>query len=56
LRSTQNHTDATIINGTAYGPGFGLLADDLPPAHFVTKREVAQFLASRASTFAKSHK
>ena len=52
----SNHTDATIINGAAYGPGFGLLADDLPPVHFATKRELAQFLASRASTFAKSHK
>ena len=52
----SNHTDATIINGTAYGPGFGLLETDQPPIHFATKREVAQFLASRASTFAKSHK
>jgi phosphopantothenate---cysteine ligase (CTP) len=52
----SNHTDATIINGAAYGPGFGLLADDLPPVHFATKREVAQFLASRAAAFAKSDK
>jgi phosphopantothenoylcysteine synthetase/decarboxylase len=52
----SNHADATIINGAAYGPGFGLLEDDQPPVHFAGKRELAQFLASRASTFAKSHK
>ena len=52
----SNHTDATIINGTAYGPGFGLLEADQPPVHFANKRELAQFLASRASKFAKSHK
>jgi hypothetical protein len=52
----SNHTNATIINGAAYGPGFGLLEDAQPPVHFADKRELAQFLASRAATFAKSHK
>jgi len=52
----QKHTDATILNGAAYGPGFGLLEGDNPALHFATKREVAQFLASRAAAFAKSDK
>jgi len=52
----QKRTDATLINGAAYGPGFGLLEDDTSPLHFATKREVAQFLASRAAAFAKSDK
>jgi phosphopantothenate---cysteine ligase (CTP) len=52
----QKRADATILNGTAYGPGFGLLEDDKSPLHFATKREAAQFLASRAAAFAKSHK
>jgi phosphopantothenoylcysteine synthetase/decarboxylase len=52
----QKRTDATILNGGAYGPGFSLLEDDQSPVHFATKREVAQFLASRATTFAKSDK
>jgi len=52
----QKRTDATILNGAAYGPGFGLLEDEQSPVHFATKREVAQFLASRAAAFAKSDK
>jgi phosphopantothenoylcysteine synthetase/decarboxylase len=52
----QRCTDATVLNGAAYGAGFGLLEDDHPPQHFATKREVAQFLASRAAAFAKSDK
>ena len=34
---------------------FALLQNDRSPVHFPTKREVAQFLASQASAFAKSH-
>jgi hypothetical protein len=45
-----------VLNGASYGPGFGLLEDDQPPLHHATKRELAQFLASRAEAFAKSHK
>ena len=52
----QKRTDATILNGAAYGPGFSLLEDDQSPVHFATKREVAQFLASRATALAKSDK
>ncbi|MGA0850098.1 MAG: phosphopantothenoylcysteine decarboxylase [Chthoniobacterales bacterium] len=51
----QKRADATIVNGSAYGPGFGLLEGDQSPVHFATKRETAQFLASRAETLAKSH-
>jgi len=53
---TQKHADATVLNGAAYGPGFGLLEDNRAPQHFADKREVAQFLASRAAAFAKSDK
>jgi phosphopantothenoylcysteine decarboxylase/phosphopantothenate--cysteine ligase len=49
-------TDATIINGAAYGPGFGLLVDSNSPLHFATKRELADFLASRATLSAKADK
>jgi phosphopantothenoylcysteine synthetase/decarboxylase len=49
----QGRTDATIVNGAAYGPGFGLLEDDQPPAHFATKHELARLLAARAATAAK---
>jgi len=52
----QRCTDATVLNGAAYGAGFGVLEDDQSPQHLATKREVAQFLASRAATFAKSDK
>ena len=52
----QKRTDAAVLNGAAYGPGFGLLEDEQSTVHFATKREVAQFLASRAAAFAKSDK
>ena len=52
----QRRTDATVVNGAAYGSGFGLLEDDQSPRHFANKRELAQFLASRAAAFAKSDK
>ena len=51
-----SQSDATVLNGAAYGPGFGLLESTHPPFHHPTKRELAQFLASRAEAFAKSHK
>ncbi|MFM8720774.1 MAG: hypothetical protein ACKOFH_14810 [Chthoniobacterales bacterium] len=43
-----------MVNGSAYGPGFGVLEGEKSPQHFATKRELAQFLASRATTAAKS--
>lgn len=52
----QKSSDATVLNGAAYGPGFALLEADHPPLHFAAKRELAQFLASRAANFAKSDK
>lgn len=53
---TQGQTDATVVNGAAYGPGFGLLEGANPPRHFANKREVADFLASQAPLSAKAHK
>jgi len=50
----QGRTDATILNGAAYGPGFGVLEGLNPPLHCTTKRELADFLASRASNPAKA--
>ncbi len=52
----QSQSDATVLNGAAYGPGFGLLEGTPAPLHHSTKRELAQILASRAEAFAKSHK
>ena len=51
----SRRTDATVVNGTAYGPGFGLLEDGKSPLQFATKRELADFLASRATRAAKAH-
>ena len=50
----QGRTDAAVVNGAAYGPGFGMLEDAKTPVHFATKRELADFLASRADASAKS--
>lgn len=49
-------THATIVNGASYGPGFAFLEGENAPVHFEQKREVADFLASRAATFANHHK
>ena len=49
----QGRADATVVNGSAYGPGFGVLEGRNPPLHFDTKRELADFLASRAASPAK---
>lgn len=49
-------TDATILNGDAYGPGFGFLDGRQAPAHFADKRELAQFLASRVAAFTEADK
>lgn len=51
---TQHRTDATVLNGRAYGPGFGVLEAENPPLHLATKRETADFLASRAAESAKA--
>lgn len=52
----QKRTDLTVINGAAYGPGFGVLEGENPPLHFTTRRELADFLASRAAMAAKPDK
>lgn len=53
---THGRTDATVVNGPAYGPGFGVLEGENSPRHCGNKRELAHFLASRAATSAKSDK
>jgi phosphopantothenoylcysteine synthetase/decarboxylase len=44
----RGYTGATIVNGSAYGPGFAYLEGQQSPHHVDTKREVACLLASRA--------
>lgn len=51
---TRGYADLCVLNGAAYGPGFGLLTEDKSPVHFPNKRELADFLASQAALFAKS--
>ena len=41
----EARTDACVVNGAAYGPGFGLLAPDGSLQHFPGKSELATFLA-----------
>ena len=55
-QTAHGRTDATVVNGPAYGPGFGVLEGANSPRHCGTKRELAHFLASRAATAAKSDK
>ena len=50
---SQRRTHASVVNGSSYGPGFGVLEAENPPVHFEQKREAADFLASRAAVFAK---
>jgi len=50
----HGRTNATVVNGPAYGPGFGVLEGANSPRHCDTKRELAHFLASRAAAAAKS--
>jgi len=42
----EARTDACVVNGTAYGPGFGLLAPDGSLRHFPDKSALATFLAA----------
>jgi len=51
----SGRTDASVVNGSAYGPGFGVLEGENSPRHCDTKRELADFLASRATRPAKAH-
>ena len=41
----EARTDACVVNGSAYGPGFGLLTPDNPIQHFPDKSELAAHLA-----------
>ena len=51
---SQGRSHATVVNGAAYGPGFGVLEAENPPVHFATKRELAVFLASQAASAANA--
>jgi phosphopantothenoylcysteine synthetase/decarboxylase len=43
----EARTDACVVNGSAYGPGFGLLAPDSSLLHFPDKAGLAAHLAAR---------
>ena len=43
----ETRTDACVVNGAAYGPGFGLLAPDGSLRHFPDKSALAAHLATR---------
>lgn len=45
----EARTDACVVNGTAYGPGFGLLGPDGTVQHFSGKPGLAAHLARGAS-------
>ena len=47
----ENSTDACVLNGTAYGPGFGFCTagnddDSRPPRHLDDKEALSEFLAA----------
>lgn len=50
----QGRTDLTVLNGRAYGPGFCVLRPAGGPVHYADKRQLADFLASRAQEAAKA--
>jgi len=45
----SGRADLSVVNGSAYGTGFGVLEGANPPIPFADKRELAVFLASRAA-------
>lgn len=45
----NGRADLSVVNGSAYGRGFGVLEGANPPIRFADKRELAVFLASRAA-------
>ncbi|MEI6033337.1 MAG: phosphopantothenoylcysteine decarboxylase [Verrucomicrobiae bacterium] len=47
-------TDACVVNGTAYGPGFGLMAPGCAPRHFACKAHLAACLAGQAAALLAS--
>ncbi len=42
----ENGTDVCIVNGAAYGAGFGYLEQEAPVRHFPTKAELCEYLSS----------
>lgn len=53
-QSAGGFADSTVLNGTAYGPGFGLFEDGKTSLHFDTKNSLARHLANRAAQKAAS--
>ena len=45
----EARTDACVLNGTAYGPGFGLIAPDNSLQHFPDKPALAAHLAAQGA-------
>lgn len=61
VREAQRHissgqSDVSVVNGAAYGEGFGVLVGEDLPLHFTTKRKLADFLTREAAKFVKRHK
>lgn len=52
----SGHSDVSVINGAAYGSGFGVLEGENAVLHFDARRELADFLARRAAEAAKREK
>lgn len=46
---SSGHADASVLNGRAYGPGFGLIEGENPPLHFAEKGALADFLATHTA-------
>jgi phosphopantothenoylcysteine decarboxylase/phosphopantothenate--cysteine ligase len=42
---TESHTDACVMNGAAYGGGFGFLEPHTKPVHFADKPALCQHLS-----------
>lgn len=51
---SKSHADASVVNGQAYGAGFGLVEGESAPLHFMKKKELAAFLADRAHRLAQN--
>lgn len=47
---TESHTDACVMNGAAYGGGFGFLEPHTKPVHFADKPALCQHLSKWLKT------
>jgi hypothetical protein len=50
---TESHTDACVMNGAAYGGGFGFLEPHTKPVHFADKPALCQHLSKWLKTKGK---